>query len=289
MSALAVGALVADLVLPRGSRVAVDPTSRLDLVAAPQPTVDEACAVTTHDLHAVRQRLAEDGLGLVGLGLEPVRDDASVAAVRVTVGLAADLVQAERQRRLAVDVGVVLAAACANSPLVGDAPTGFRSTGLARRSAGGGEDLVRVRRPAWLDLAAADALPEPFWRVPVAVAAAVLLDAGAMARAERATAYVAGSWAEAARHGLSHPVLSHAAREVFDAAVDALPRLGATREVLNVVGAFADRFVARDRTPADEILAAWSGGREPLLAAATLVATPVRRRRIAPTPAVPPV
>jgi hypothetical protein len=58
--------------------------------------------------------------------------------------------------------------------------------------------------------------------------------------------------------------------------------------LVNVVGAYAERFVARDRTPADDVLAAWSAGREPLLAAATLVATPIHALTTArPTAPVP--
>jgi hypothetical protein len=122
--------------------------------------------------------------------------------------------------------------------------------------------------------------------VPVAVAVAVLTDAAAMAGAERAVAYASGCWAEAARHGLAHPVLAHAARGLFDAALDGLVRMGAGRATLNVVGAYAERFVAHDRTPADALLAAWSSGAEPLLAA-TLVATPARRAAPTPTTATP--
>jgi gamma-glutamylcysteine synthetase len=144
-------------------------------------------------------------------------------AVHVRVGLAADPAVAERQRRVAGDLGVVLAAACANSPLVKDAPTGFRSTRLAHAVAAGDQS---GRRPGWWEVLLVDALPEPFWRVPVAVATAVLSDPVALARVEPATRYAAGCWADAARHGLAHPVLSHAAREVFDLALDALVRLG---------------------------------------------------------------
>jgi gamma-glutamylcysteine synthetase len=235
------------------------------------------------DLAAVRQRLAEHGLGLVGLGHDPVSTaaDATAAAVVVRIRLDADPAAAECQRRLAADIGVVLGGACANSPLAADVPTGFRSTRLAHAAAGTGPHLVAERRTGWLEVRVADALPEPFWRVPLALTTAVLLDPIARAGAERATRYASGRWADAARHGLAHPVLSHAARDLFDVAVDALGRLGAARETLNAVGAYADRFVGHDRSPADDVLAAWSAGVEPLVAAATLVATPIGRPRTA--------
>ncbi len=126
----------------------------------------------------------------------------------------------------------------------------------------------------------ADALPEPFWRIPLAVAAAALTDPLTVARAEAVTAGVRGRWDDAARLGLADPTLSHAARRLFDATLDALPRLGASRETANVVHAFAERFVARDRTPADDVLAAWSEGADPLLPAATRVATPLGHRTV---------
>jgi gamma-glutamylcysteine synthetase len=275
-------ALLADVDRPGGSRATVDPRGRVAVSTPPQAAVDLASATATQGLHAVRHRLGQQGLGLVGLGQDPVRDRGATAAVHIGIGLDPDPATAARQQRVAADLGVVLGAACANSPLADDAPTGFRSTRLAHASAVSASDLVVVRRPGWLELRVVDALPEPFWRVPVAVAAAALTDPIALTRTERAAAYAAGRWADAARHGLAHPVLSHAARSLFDTALDALARMGVARETLNVVTAYAERFVGHDRTPADHVLAAWSAGTEPLLAAATLVATPVRRPTTAP-------
>jgi gamma-glutamylcysteine synthetase len=182
---------------------------------------------------------------------------------------------AERQRRVAAGVGVVLAAACANSPLVAGVATGSRSNRLA--DAGAVDRPVGHRRGA-VDLRVADALPEPFWRIPLVVAAATLTDPAALALAEAATGAVRGRWDLALRHGSTDAALARAARRVFDVTLDALPRLGARRELTNVVHAFVERFVARDRTPADEVLAAWAAGADPLLTAATRVATPSARR-----------
>jgi glutamate--cysteine ligase len=113
-----------------------------------------------------------------------------------------------------------------------------------------------VRYRGWLEVRVADSLPDPWWRVPVAVTAAAL-DSRVV---DEVCVPVAGEWEAAARHGLAHPGLAHAARAVFD---DALTRLEArdTDPLTTVtVAEFIDRFVARGRSPADEMLA---GMREP--------------------------
>ncbi len=61
-------------------------------------------------------------------------------------------------------------------------------------------------------------------------------------------------WADAARFGLADPELREAADTCFAAALDALPRLGATTRVTDAVAAYRDRYVARGRCPADDLL-----------------------------------
>ena len=102
-----------------------------------------------------------------------------------------------------------------------------------------------------------DALPSPWWRVAGAVTATLVNDPEAAARATIATADTAGLWDEAARDGLSHPALARAARECFAAASNALARSDATLATVDAVAEFADRFVDRERTPADDLLDAW--------------------------------
>lgn len=114
-----------------------------------------------------------------------------------------------------------------------------------------------VRPRGWLELRMIDALPEPWWRVPAMVASAIIYDAEAAGRARLACAPVAGLWTEAARDGLAHPALGAAARECFSAAIDALPRVEALGESAAVTEAFSDRYVARGRCPADDLLDAW--------------------------------
>jgi glutamate--cysteine ligase len=119
-----------------------------------------------------------------------------------------------------------------------------------------------VRPKGWLELRMVDALPEPWWRVPVAVAAALMGDAEAAEEAGRATAPVAGCWREAARDGLTHPGLARAARICFAAALPALGRVDADEETVATVASYTDRFVDRARCPADEVLAVWGNDAE---------------------------
>lgn len=110
---------------------------------------------------------------------------------------------------------------------------------------------VRARR--WLELRMIDSLPDPWWRVAVAVTVALVDDEQAAAAAARATAATAGLWAEAGRHGLSHPALARAAHECFAAALDAFGRLGVDGITTDAAHAYVERFVAKGRCPADDV------------------------------------
>lgn len=114
-----------------------------------------------------------------------------------------------------------------------------------------------VRPRGWLELRMIDSLPHPWWRAAAAVVAALFDDPAAADEAERATVATADLWADAARHGLAHPGLALAATACFQAALDALPRLGADEPTLSAVSGFFERFVARGRCPADDLLDAW--------------------------------
>ncbi|HLF41586.1 MAG TPA: glutamate-cysteine ligase family protein, partial [Acidimicrobiia bacterium] len=126
-----------------------------------------------------------------------------------------------------------------------------------------------VRLRGWLELRMIDALPDPWWQVPVAVAVALLGDTGVAAEAQRATAPVAGLWRLAARHGLAHPALHEAAWRCFALALEALAG-SRDADLVPVVAAYRDRFVAPGRCPADDSLDAWArhGGPLPALEAA---------------------
>ncbi|MDP8987511.1 MAG: glutamate-cysteine ligase family protein, partial [Actinomycetota bacterium] len=114
-----------------------------------------------------------------------------------------------------------------------------------------------VRPRGWLELRMIDSLPEPWWRAAAAVVVALFDDAEAADEAGRASAAAARLWADAARHGLDHPELALAAATCFRAALEALPRLGADEATISAASAFYDRFVARGRCPADDLLDAW--------------------------------
>jgi glutamate--cysteine ligase len=115
-----------------------------------------------------------------------------------------------------------------------------------------------VRARGWLELRMIDALPEPWWRVAVAVTAALLDDAEAAEAADRSCADTKGLWKHASRHGLSHPALARSARDCFAVALEALPRIGADPATIAATAAFIDRYVSRARCPADDLLHEWS-------------------------------
>ncbi|HEX9776306.1 MAG TPA: ergothioneine biosynthesis glutamate--cysteine ligase EgtA [Actinomycetota bacterium] len=117
---------------------------------------------------------------------------------------------------------------------------------------------VRVR--GWLELRFFDALPDPWWEAAVAVPAALLDDPDASIRAEEACGPAADLWYAAARSGLDHPVLVAAANDCFRAALDAIPSVGPTAGTHEVVREFADRYVSRARTPADDLLDRFHAG-----------------------------
>ena len=118
-----------------------------------------------------------------------------------------------------------------------------------------------VRPRGWLELRMIDALPEPYWRVPVAVATALLDDPVAAELAREATEPLGiqaeeglrGLALRAARDGLADPELGKAARRCFAAARPALIRLGAA-ELLPVFDDYYARYVEQGRCPADDVL-----------------------------------
>ncbi|MFI9214485.1 ergothioneine biosynthesis glutamate--cysteine ligase EgtA [Streptomyces werraensis] len=126
-----------------------------------------------------------------------------------------------------------------------------------------------VRPRGHLELRMMDAQPgEDGWTVPLAVTAALFDDPEAAETAYRTVKPLAERtrglaaprnplWRDAARDGLADPELREAAAVCFAAALAALPRLGATTALVDRVAAFQDRYVARGRCPADDLLDAW--------------------------------
>ncbi|MFF1923931.1 ergothioneine biosynthesis glutamate--cysteine ligase EgtA [Streptomyces sp. NPDC058221] len=116
-----------------------------------------------------------------------------------------------------------------------------------------------------LELRMIDAQPgDDGWLVPLAVTTALFDDpeaAETVYRTVKPLAETAGPlsaprnplWLAAARDGLADPELRVAAAACFELAMEALPRMGATRAVQDTVAAFHDRYVARGRCPADDL------------------------------------
>ncbi|KUL24757.1 ergothioneine biosynthesis glutamate--cysteine ligase EgtA [Streptomyces regalis] len=347
--------------VPLRSALTVEPGGQLELSSPPAASLMECIGTVSADLDAARAVLREHDLGLVGLGNDPwhsprrflrePRYDAMEACLDRTgpAGRAMMCTSASVQvcldagheepgplghgRRwwLAHQLGAVLVAAFANSPLAGQEPTGWLSTrqllwmeiGAGRAGAppldgdpraawarhvldapvmcvrqNGGpwhvpdgltfrewtrsgsprppthEDLdyhlttlfPPVRPRGHLELRMIDAQPgEDGWIVPLAVATALFDDPEAAETAYRAVKPLAERslslpaphnplWIDAARSGLADPELREVAITCFAAALEALPRLGATTEVMAAVAAYQDRYVIQGRCPADDLL-----------------------------------
>ncbi|MFF2124184.1 ergothioneine biosynthesis glutamate--cysteine ligase EgtA [Streptomyces olivochromogenes] len=345
--------------LPLRSALTVEPGGQLELSSLPAASLMECIGSVSADLDAVRAVLREADLGLSGYGHDPwnppsrflhePRYDAmeqyldragpegrAMMCSSASVQVCLDAGYEEpgplghgRRWWLAHQLGAVLVAAFAHSPLAGGRYTGWRSTRQSLwaamdpgRSAApplGGDPraawarhvldapVMCVRAPdgpwevpegltfrAWtrtetppdradleyhlttlfppvrprghLELRMIDAQPgDDGWIVPLAVTAALFDDPEAAEvayrtvkpLAERAEARPAPCnplWNDAARYGLTDPELREAAVTCFAAAAEALPRLGATTEVREAVAEFTDRYVARGRCPADDLL-----------------------------------
>ncbi|AYN38151.1 ergothioneine biosynthesis glutamate--cysteine ligase EgtA [Streptomyces dangxiongensis] len=347
--------------VPLGSALTVEPGGQLELSSPPAASLMECIDTVAADLDAVRAVLAEDGLALAGIGHDPwhpprrflreARYDAMEACLDRTGPAGRHMMCASASVQVCVDagheepgplghirrwwlahqLGPVLVAAFANSPLAGQRPTGWMSTrqrwwtdigaGRAgapplnaepraawarhvldspvmcvRRDSGPWEvpegltfrEWIRSRSPrpptradldyhlttlfppvrprGHLELRMIDAQPgENGWTVPLAVTAALFDDPQAAETAYRAVKPLAERtlnrpaphnplWVDAARRGLADPELRDAAATCFEAALEALPRLGATARVSDAVAAYRDRYVARGRCPADDLL-----------------------------------
>ncbi|MFG2779468.1 ergothioneine biosynthesis glutamate--cysteine ligase EgtA [Streptomyces prunicolor] len=347
--------------VPLRSALTVEPGGQLELSSSPAASLMECIGSVSEDLDTVRAVLRRDGLGLVGVGHDPwhpprrflqePRYDAMercldrtgpagrrMMCTSASVQVCLDAGYEEpgplglgRRWWLAHQLGAVLVAAFANSPLVGHSPTGWRSTrqliwmeiGPGRA---GGPTLDAQPRDAWtdhvldspvmcirqdsgpwevpeeltfrewirsgsprpptredldyhvttlfppvrprghLELRMIDAQPgDDGWIVPLAVTTALFDDPEAAETAYRAVKPLAERtqglpaphnplWIDAARYGLSDPELHEVALVCFAAALEALPRLGATSEVTDAVRAYFDRYVVRGRCPADDLL-----------------------------------
>ncbi|MFF2362997.1 ergothioneine biosynthesis glutamate--cysteine ligase EgtA [Streptomyces sp. NPDC058122] len=345
--------------LALNSALTVEPGGQLELSSAPAASLMECVRSVSADLDAVRAALREAGLGLSGFGQDPwnppsrylhePRYDAmeryldragpegrAMMCTSASVQVCVDAGYEEpgplghgRRWWLAHQLGAVLVAAFAHSPMARGRRTGWRSTrqslwasmdpgrtdappldgdpraAWARRVLDAPVMCVRASEGPWevpkglsfrdwtrsaappdredlayhmttlfppvrprghLELRMIDAQPgEDGWIVPLAVTAALFDDPDAAETAYRTVKPLAERagpapaprnplWQDAARFGLADPELREAAAICFAAAYEALPRLGATTEVLDAVAEFTDRYVARGRCPADDLV-----------------------------------
>jgi glutamate--cysteine ligase len=342
--------------LPGGSVLTFEPGGQVELSSPPLPLA-RACDVAALDAEILGEALARAGIALVALGLEPgprrdralrsPRYDAmevyfdranaagrtmmrSTAALQVNLDLG-DGSDVERRWQVAHDLGPVLAATFANSPIGDEGPTGCRSTRLAVwgeidrwRTAPATDHadcraawanyalaapvmLVRaapdrhvplltrlsfdewiarghdlgwptledleyhlttlfppVRPRGWLELRMLDAVPAPWWRAAVAVSAVLVQRPELVDRIRSALEPTRGRWAQAARDGLADPEFAAAARACFAVVLDVLAEGGTDGTTFRATRAFAERYVAHGRCPADDRLDAWSAGASPL-------------------------
>jgi glutamate--cysteine ligase len=107
-----------------------------------------------------------------------------------------------------------------------------------------------VRPRGWLELRMIDMVPDPWWRVAIAVTTALLDDENASS-ADEATRDAAGLWSEAARWSVRHPVLQTSAARCFEIALDTVGRVGGDAAIVEAIHDYEQRFVARGRCPAD--------------------------------------
>jgi glutamate--cysteine ligase len=150
----------------------------------------------------------------------------------------------------------------------GKGPAGVAGGGRLRRPTAGDLDyhlstlFPPVRPRGHFELRMIDAQPGDGWVVPLAVASALLSDAqaadAAMAAAERLWhpdgANGQNPWLLAASAGPAHPRIARASRECFAVARDALVRHRTPADILAAVDDFIDRYVSKDRCPADDLL-----------------------------------
>lgn len=144
--------------LPLSSPLTVEPGGQLELSSPPAASLMECVGIVSADLAAVRTALGEHGLALSGNGTDPWRTprrflrepryDAMEACLDRTGPAGRSMMCASASVQVCLDagheepgplghgrrwwlshmLGAVLVAAFANSPLLGGAPTGWRST-----------------------------------------------------------------------------------------------------------------------------------------------------------------
>jgi glutamate--cysteine ligase len=111
-----------------------------------------------------------------------------------------------------------------------------------------------VRPRGHLELRVVDAQPADRWRLVAAVVAALLDEPAARDAALAAAEPVAGRWATAARRATSGPAFARAGVAVLLAAAAGMRRAGLPADLAAAAEGYADRYPARGRCPADDLL-----------------------------------
>jgi glutamate--cysteine ligase len=327
-------------------RITFEPGGQLEISSEPAADASVVIDRTRADVRTVRDACAAADLELFGSGMDPMRPPhrilesprysamedyfsakdpdrhswgrdmmCNTAAVQVNVGMGENG-SARTRWRVAHDIGPVLIAAFASSPMRCGVPTGWKSTRQAAwweidpsrtrpansaasperawsdyaldaqvmlvrddadsframeedmslrdwvstaHEGGPDEDDLRyhlstlfppVRPRGWLELRMIDMPPGDRWAVPLALTDALVRNEAAAGCIRDICRPVSNSWVEAARHGLDSEPLATAARLCFELALD----LSADSEIRKVIGDYHDEYVARRRTPADDIL-----------------------------------
>lgn len=117
-----------------------------------------------------------------------------------------------------------------------------------------------VRARGHLELRILDAQSGDRWQAVAALVAALLDDAAALDAARAAAAPVSADWRVAARSAVADRELAVAARAVAEAGLAAVRRAGLPSGLVAGVERFVERYPARGRSPADDVLASWAAG-----------------------------
>ena len=123
----------------------------------------------------------------------------------------------------------------------------------------------------FLEIRYLDALPDPWWRVAVAVTTALLRrPRGRRPGQPRRAPPVADQWCEAARFGLRHPAVHAAAvatRRRGPRRLRPPGRRPSAPPPATTCDRYVERYLGQRRTPGDDVLDAWRRGRAPRRAA----------------------
>jgi glutamate--cysteine ligase len=109
-----------------------------------------------------------------------------------------------------------------------------------------------IRPRGHLEIRVTDALPDPWWSVPIAMWAILLGDDTARATAATIPPLGEDAWRCAARDGLTAPGIAEAARILTLATLEAMPRWSADPSLRADIEAFAERWTFAGRSPADD-------------------------------------